>query len=167
MTRDEIKNWYLRAQSDFWYQKQLSINIDTITKISTLDKRVITLFITGKKIQSTGEMGDRGYKKLEEAIGLIERREVVWYGKMIEYLKPPSRLPRKAKITNAEGFSLFDTCASCGGNKWLMGEVDGKPRMVCYTCLPPPQWAASGMGWTGVNIIKTFLEGKSGTYGFI
>lgn len=166
MTRDEIINWYRRAQKDFWHQEQLAVNALTLTAASGISGRIMPFIFTGEEFQGA-RIGEKGYARLEETIGLIESRSVIWYGQCVEYFKPPKRRPCRAKIGDARGFSLFDICASCGGSKWLMGEIDGKARMVCYTCLPPSQWAASGIGWTGINVIRVFLEDKGGAYGFI
>jgi hypothetical protein len=160
MSLAEIRDWFGRARTDYWYKTQMPISQGALAVVAEINQKTLW------DIFSTDVMPKHEtLEKLEATIKRIENREVVWYRKpgqeyVYAHLDVRKIRPRRAKLSTNNGFDVFSICASCQSNKWVPVKIDGKEHIVCYSCLPPNQWLA--LGATGVkrSLVKDYIEGN-------
>lgn len=159
--------WYKHTRSDTWWQSQMPINpLFLLAVCGSVNRREANALRDYKTAPSNAIM-----KKIGFLIPKIESRELVFPHVPVgaprknEYRAPqylfidaPLSTRCISRLSPGSAWALHARCITCRGNKFLPIEIDGKPHVACYQCLPPSQYKSIGATAVDKSLIHEALK---------
>jgi hypothetical protein len=143
-THAEVEVWLEHIKKDFWWKNQMPISVTALAlALNTTENNLKKCLKYRGKVEL-----ERALTQIARIIPDIEARRIAFPARSNSQRGVPNFFhlePQPCNISRlSDNWSLWARCLSCGGNKFLPVEIDGKPHVACYHCLPPSQYRSFG-----------------------